>query len=79
MFKDPLTGEEVIEGVLVDITEQKKIDLHLAIALQKLTYHLNNSPLGIIEWNKDFQIQNWSKRAEIIFGWKESEVINKKI
>ena len=59
-------------------TEQKKIDLHLAIALQKLTYHLNNSPLGIIEWNKDFQIQNWSKRAELIFGWKESEVINKK-
>ena len=77
LIKDPLTDEELLEGVLVDITEQKKIDFDLAIAHQKLTFHLNNSPLGIIEWDKNFLIQKWSSRSEHIFGWKESEVINK--
>ena len=77
IITDPATGEELLEGVLVDITQQKKIDFNLAIALKKLTFHLNNSPLGIIEWDKNFLIQSWSKQAEYIFEWKEHEVINK--
>ena len=36
--------------------------------------HLENSPLGLIEWNKDCQITKWSKRAEKIFGWRADEV-----
>ena len=36
--------------------------------------HLENSPLGLIEWNIDCQITKWSKRAEKIFGRRAEEV-----
>lgn len=43
---------------------------------QRLQYHLNNTPLGIIEWEKR-RITHWSKRAEEIFGWTAEEAIGK--
>ncbi len=60
-----------------DITERKKAEEDLRMANQRLTYHLNNSPLAIIEWDKNFMIRKWSVQAEKIFGWKETEVVNK--
>jgi two-component system NtrC family sensor kinase len=35
---------------------------------------VDSSPLGIIEWNPDFRVSRWSRRAEEIFGWSEEEV-----
>ena len=60
-----------------DITERKKAEEDLRMANQRLTYHLNNSPLAIIEWDKNFIIRKWSEQAEKIFGWKETEVVSK--
>lgn len=41
-----------------------------------LNYHLNNSPLAVIEWDAQFRVKKWSTMAERIFGWKHTEVIN---
>jgi diguanylate cyclase (GGDEF)-like protein/PAS domain S-box-containing protein len=41
-----------------------------------LDYHLDNSPLGVIEWDAQFRVKRWSKTAESIFGWKEVEIAN---
>lgn len=38
---------------------------------------VENTPLGIIEWNKDLNIIRWSGNSEGIFGWKSGEVIGK--
>ncbi len=46
---------------------------------QKLKYHIENSPLAIIEWDKDYFVTQWSEAAEIIFGWKKEETIGKRI
>ncbi|MEP7107154.1 MAG: PAS domain S-box protein [Ferruginibacter sp.] len=69
-----------------DISKQKNIkdDLsHLALkqaglfksAYEKLLFHIENTPLGFIEWDRKYHIRSLSKRAEDIFGWNLQEFI----
>jgi PAS domain S-box-containing protein len=69
-------------GALVvghDITERKKTQEALFKSEQRLKYHLENSPLAVVEWDRDFNIIQWSVEAESIFGLKKEEVIGKRI
>ncbi|OYU56214.1 MAG: hypothetical protein CFE25_02925 [Chitinophagaceae bacterium BSSC1] len=40
-----------------------------------LSYHLDNGPFAVIEWDSAFRISRWSKKAELLFGWNSQEVI----
>ena len=62
-----------------DITERRKILEALAQNEQRLKYHLENSPLAVIEWDKDFCIFQWSNEAEKIFGLSKNDVLGKRI
>ena len=55
------------------------LERELSLALQRLKLHTENTPLGVIEFNDRYQIINWSKSAERIFGWNASEVLGKAI
>ncbi len=57
------------------ITDRKQADIALKEAYKRLKFHVENTPLGVIEWSKNFQIKYWSKNAEKIFGWQAREVI----
>ena len=46
-------------------------------ACPRLAFHLENSPLGVIEWDNQSRVQFWSQQAEKIFGWKAEEVLGK--
>ncbi len=54
-----------------------KAEAALRDALQKLTFHVENSPLAVIEWDREFRVSWWSKEAERLFGWCAAEVIGK--
>jgi PAS domain S-box-containing protein len=58
-----------------DITERRKIEQEFKFAHERLLFHLENGPLGFIEWDATFHVKSWTKRAEEIFGWKEKEII----
>ncbi|QCE42412.1 PAS domain S-box protein [Psychroserpens sp. NJDZ02] len=73
------SGAKFIIGVIRDLTESKKVDEEIRMAHQRLTTHLNNSPLAIVEWDKDFVISSWSEQAKKIFGWDASEAIGKQL
>lgn len=60
---------------VTDIMERRQREAALHGALQRLDRHFRNSPVGVIEWDKDFRVVSWSDRAEQIFGWSESEVL----
>ncbi len=62
-------------GTATDIDEQKATEDTLRQALKKLDLHIENTPLGVIEWNRDLRVMRWSKEAEKIFGWRADEVI----
>ena len=58
-----------------DITDKKNAAIILQQAHEKLSYHINNTPLGVVEFNMNLQIIQWSKRACEIFGWTKEELI----
>ncbi len=44
---------------------------------QRLSFHVENSPLAVVEYDHDFRIRRWSAQAEKLFGWKAREVLGK--
>ena len=46
-------------------------------ASSRLEFHLDNSPMAVIEWDSEFRVAGWSPQAEQIFGWKTAEIIGK--
>lgn len=47
------------------------------ITESKLSLHVQQTPLGVIEWNTAFEVTAWNPAAEKIFGYTESEAIGK--
>jgi PAS domain S-box-containing protein len=72
---------EVIGGIAVvhDITERRRAEEAAQGAHQQLAFHVENSPLAVIEWDSDFRVSRWSESAERLFGWKAREVIGKHV
>src|SRR6476661_5310973 len=66
-------------GVVIDITERKQAEEALRQALQKLNFHVENSPMAVVEWDRHFQIIRWSAGAERIWGWKAEEILGKSL
>jgi PAS domain S-box-containing protein len=62
-------------GISIDIEERKRAQDELRLAYQRLSYQVENTPLGVIEWDRNMFIRRWSDRAEEIFGWSAQEVI----
>ena len=48
-----------------------------ALAQQKSDLHVQQTPLGVIEWNPDFEVQEWNPAAERIFGYSRAEAVGK--
>lgn len=43
----------------------------------RLAFHVNNAPLGVVEWDRQWRVQRWSPMAERMFGWSAGEVIGR--
>jgi PAS domain S-box-containing protein len=57
--------------------ELKKSQVRLAKALARLSFHVNNSPLAVIELEKGRTVRSWSSQAEAMFGWTAEEMLGK--
>ncbi|HSN61133.1 MAG TPA: PAS domain S-box protein [Ferruginibacter sp.] len=57
-----------------DITDKKNVEIALHITHEKLSYHINNTPMGFVEFDNNLRIKQWSKKAEDIFGWSKEEM-----
>jgi len=71
-----------LQNVLVtfiDVTMLKNTQNELKQSEQRLKYHFENSPLAVVEWDKDYIVTQWSIEAEHMFGWKKEEAIGKKL
>jgi PAS domain S-box-containing protein len=82
-YYSPLRDEqnEVVGGISIvrDITERKEADEKVRDAHQRLTFHVENSPLAVIEWDTDFRVSRWSESAVRLFGWSAAEVLGKHV
>jgi PAS domain S-box-containing protein len=57
-----------------DITERKRTKDALEEAYGYLRQHIDNTPLSVIEWNREQGILQWSGQAHHLFGWSKEEV-----
>ncbi|MDN5215374.1 PAS domain S-box protein [Fulvivirgaceae bacterium BMA12] len=62
-------ANEKLETIIGQRTTELKRTYH------KLSFHIDNTPLAVLEWNDKMELIRWSSQAEKIFGWKASEVI----
>ena len=62
-----------------EIEERQKTEEALRGSEQRLRFHIENSPLAIVEWDANYIVTRWSKEAERVFGWNQDEVIGKRI
>ncbi len=75
-----LLDDPAVRGIVDnfrDVTEKVEAENELKRVLEQLRSHLENSPLGVIEYTKDLYITKWSKKCEEMFGWSEEEMIGK--
>lgn len=60
-----------------DITGRKKSEDELKESEHRLNLNIQNMPVGMIEWDHDFQVVRWNPAAEKIFGYTEEEAMGK--
>jgi PAS domain S-box-containing protein len=72
-----LNGQQVELIRMTDVSELRKINLQLSIDKQKQRLQVEESPLGYIEWNKQFEVIEWNPSAEKIFDYTKSEALGK--
>ena len=64
-------------ALILDITERRKKEEALRESEHHLSLTIRNAPVGLIEWDKDFQVKEWNPAAEKIFGYLKEEVMGK--
>jgi PAS domain S-box-containing protein len=60
-----------------EVERRKKTEEKLARSEGRLRLHLRETPVAVIEWDRDFRVVSWNPAAERIFGYTESEAIGK--
>ena len=70
---------EVIGGVAIirDVTERQLVEASALDDHKRLAFHVENTPLAVIEWNQEFEVLRWSPAAQRLFGWRADEVLGK--
>jgi PAS domain S-box-containing protein len=62
-------------GISEDITERKRIEKQVWRAYQRQKIHLQQTLLGVVEFDLDGRISQWNPAAERIFGYSRKEAI----
>jgi PAS domain S-box-containing protein len=64
-----------LPSAVINSIEKHRLEEEQQAAHERLVFHIENTPLGFIEWDDQGFAKSWSKRAEEIFGWSEKEFI----
>jgi len=58
-----------------DISSRKRAESELKSSMQRIELYREQTPLATIEWNIDFQIENWNAAAGKLFGYSQHQAI----
>ena len=64
-------------ALIRDISDRKWAEEQLRAYAQRQKLHVEQTPLGVIEWDLDFRVVVWNPAAERIFGYTRDEAIGK--
>jgi PAS domain S-box-containing protein len=63
--------------IIEDMTERRQAQEAIRKSEQKLSLHVQETPLAYIELDTDFKVRAWNPAAEKIFGYTRDEVLDK--
>jgi PAS domain S-box-containing protein len=64
-----------LPSAIINSIEKHRLEKDERAGNERLLFHIENTPLGFIEWDDQLHIQSLSKRAEEILGWSEQDFI----
>ncbi len=74
-FYDPSGSVAGLVGVIVDITELKKLEADTRESHERLRAVIQAAPTAIIARDLEVKVRMWNPAAEHMFGWKEEEIL----
>lgn len=72
-------GNTIIGAILVfhDVTEQYRMRLDISESERRLKLHVEQTPLAVIEWDREFVVTDWNPAAENMFGYTKEEAMGR--
>ncbi|MBI4624943.1 MAG: PAS domain S-box protein [Verrucomicrobia bacterium] len=70
-----VAGRPHILAVLRDITARRQAQEALRQSAQRLRLHVEQAPLGVIEWDLAFRVTKWNPASERLFGYTSAEAL----
>lgn len=62
---------------LSDVTGQRRTERELSVLSQQLRFHLDRTPLAVMEADRDLRVTLWTGGARRMFGWSAQEAIGR--
>jgi PAS domain S-box-containing protein len=62
-----------LPSAIINSIRKHSLEREQQAAHERLLFHIENTPLGFIEWDGLGVAKSWSNRAEEIFGWTAKE------
>ncbi len=69
--------EVMLIGFARDVSGQREAEEENRRARQLLDMHVQQTPLGVIQWDLGFRVKDWNPSAEKIFGYTREEAIGR--
>ncbi len=70
-------GHEARLVMAEDVSERLRTASELRKSEQRLSLHIRQTAIGVIEWDQDFKIVEWNTAAENIFGYSKDDAMGK--
>ncbi len=64
-------------ALIRDISERKWAEEQLRSYAQRQALHVEQTPLGVIEWDLQFRVVDWNPAAERLFGFTKEEAMGR--
>jgi PAS domain S-box-containing protein/putative nucleotidyltransferase with HDIG domain len=68
---------EYVSSQVARSIARKRSEEALRRSEQRLSLHIQKTPLAVIEWDTEFRVRQWNRAAERIFGWPAEEAIGR--
>ncbi|MBF0550004.1 MAG: PAS domain S-box protein [Deltaproteobacteria bacterium] len=63
--------------LLVQRMKRRKAEQALTMSERKLSFHLEQTIVGVIEWDTQFRVIQWNPAAETIFGYSRAKAMGR--
>jgi PAS domain S-box-containing protein len=72
---DVANAQEISERFVAAKELRQQLQTKIKQANSQREFHLENSPMAVLEWDSELRVVRWSPMAEQIFGWSAAEII----